>query len=108
MNPKEGVIELMIISAVVVLLSLGGIVWDVTSRLLFNGIDGIMLLLVCLMMGGVFSLFMLSIARTAGMLESFKLLQRKAAESPAPSPAPAASPAPSASSSASPSAEPQE
>jgi hypothetical protein len=101
MNPKEGVIELMVICGVVVLLSLGGIVWDVTSRLLFNGIDGIMLLLVCLTMGGVFSLFMLAIARSAGMLESVKLSQRKAAD------APAASPAPAASSSASSSAEPQ-
>lgn len=104
MNPKEGVIELMAICGVVVLLSLGGIVWDVTSRLLFNGIDGIMLLLACLTMGGVFSLFMLAIARSAGMLESFKLSQRKPAESPAPSP----SPAPSASSSASSSAEPRQ
>ncbi len=89
MNPKEGMIELMIISAVFVVLSVGGIVWDVFSRLLFTGIDGIMLLLVCLMMGGVFSLYMFVLARRAGMLESFR---RKRAEALAQSAAPAGNP----------------
>lgn len=89
MNATQGMIELMIVSAVFVLLSLGGIVWDVWSRLLFSGIDGIMLLLVCLMMGGVFSLYMFVLAKRAGMLDS---LQRKRAAAPVQSAAPAGNP----------------
>ncbi len=98
MSPKEGVLERMTMSAVVVLLSLGGIVWDVGSGLLFSGIDGIMLLAVCLMMGGVFSLMMLNVARSAGLLGSIKRFGRKRAEAPAA--ASAASPASSSPSSA--------
>ena len=38
-----------------ILISLWGIVWDITSGLITSGIDGIMLLLIALMIGGIFS-----------------------------------------------------
>jgi hypothetical protein len=52
-------LEVGVIALVMVLLSLLGVVWDIASGLLISGIDGIFLLLVCLMMGGVFSLQLL-------------------------------------------------
>lgn len=79
MNPKRNQIELAVISALFVLLSLWGVVWDVNSGLLASGIDGIMLLAICLMMGGVFSLELLLIAHRAGWV---KLPARKSAAVP--------------------------
>jgi hypothetical protein len=55
-------LEVGVIALVMVLLSLLGVVWDIASGLLISGIDGIFLLLVCLMMGGVFSLQLLYLA----------------------------------------------
>ncbi|MFZ0211159.1 MAG: hypothetical protein WBE20_10995 [Candidatus Acidiferrales bacterium] len=49
-------IEVLAFSVVLVLLSLLGLIWDVTSGLIASGVDGILLALVCLMMGGIFSL----------------------------------------------------
>lgn len=95
MNPKTNQSELAAISGLFVLLSLWGIVWDVTSGLLASGIDGIMLLAICLMMGGVFSLELLLIAHSAGWV---KFPARKsAAAPPATAKAPASTKAPAAS-----------
>ncbi|HEV2222605.1 MAG TPA: hypothetical protein VGR84_06345 [Candidatus Acidoferrales bacterium] len=52
-------IEVTIFSLVIIALSLLGLIWDVTSGLVTSGVDGIFLLLVCLMMGGIFSLQLL-------------------------------------------------
>ena len=52
-------IEVSAIALVMLLLSLLGIIWDIASGLIVSGIDGIFLLLVCLMMGAVFSLQLL-------------------------------------------------
>ena len=52
-------IEVAVFAFVIVILSLLGLIWDFTSGLLTSGIDGILLLLVCLMMGGIFSLQLL-------------------------------------------------
>jgi hypothetical protein len=51
--------EVGVIGLVMLLLSLLGIVWDIASGLITAGIDGIFLLLVCLMIGAVFSLQLL-------------------------------------------------
>ena len=52
-------IEVAIFSLVIVALSLLGLIWDITSGLITSGVDGLFLLLVCLMMGGIFSLQLL-------------------------------------------------
>jgi hypothetical protein len=52
-------LEVSVIGLVMILLSLLGIVWDIASGLIASGVDGILLLLVSLMMGGVFSLQLL-------------------------------------------------
>ncbi len=52
-------IEVAAIALVMVLLSVLGLVWDFASGLITAGIDGIFLLLICLMVGGVFSLQLL-------------------------------------------------
>ncbi len=51
--------EVGVIGLVMVLLSVLGLVYDFASGLITSGIDGIFLLLVCLMVGGVFSLQLL-------------------------------------------------
>ena len=56
-------LEVAIISLVMILLSVLGLVWDFASGLIAAGVDGIILLLVCLMIGGVFSLQLLLLAR---------------------------------------------
>lgn len=55
-------IEVAILSIVIIALSLLGLIWDFTSGLITAGVDGIFLLLVCLMMGGIFSLQLLILA----------------------------------------------
>jgi hypothetical protein len=56
MGVKRDMIEMAAFSAVMVLLAVAGIIWDALSRLLFNGVDGILLLLVCLMLGAIFGM----------------------------------------------------
>ena len=56
-------LEVAIISLVMIALSVLGLVWDFASGLIASGVDGILLLLVCLMIGGVFSLQLLLLAR---------------------------------------------
>jgi hypothetical protein len=53
-------------------LALIGIIWEITSGLLTSGIDGIMLLAICLMMGGIFSLMILVMVYQAGVLPFFR------------------------------------
>ena len=78
-----------------ILLSLWGIVWDITSGLLTSGIDGIMLLAICLMMGGIFSLMLVVMLWQAGLIPIFKPKAKEAKEaaSSKPAAAPAAKPA---------------
>ncbi|MGH9709136.1 MAG: hypothetical protein ACRD37_01135 [Candidatus Acidiferrales bacterium] len=49
-------IEVAVFAVAIVILSLLGLIWDITSGLITSGVDGLLLLLVCLMMGGIFSL----------------------------------------------------
>jgi bacteriorhodopsin len=95
MSFKSDIVELLILYAVLLILSLLGIVWDIWSGLLTNGIDGIFLLLVCLAMAGTFALMLLHTAKTMGLLKPVKLFHRKAAEEkPAEPAAAAANPGP--------------
>ncbi len=82
-------IEIVVISAVFILLSVWGIVSDFTSGLLMSGIDGIMLLFVCLMTAGIFALMLLVELQKAGIVPAFG----KAKAAPAAKPAAAAPPA---------------
>ncbi|HXO04761.1 MAG TPA: hypothetical protein VN884_03920 [Candidatus Sulfotelmatobacter sp.] len=94
-TPRANWIELSVVCALFVALALVGIIWEITSGLLTSGIDGIMLLAICLMMGGIFSLMILMMVYQAGVLPFFRA---KPAAQPAPkaaaaTPAPAAKPA---------------
>jgi hypothetical protein len=55
-------LEVGIFAIVMVLLSVLGLIWDFASGLIASGVDGILLLLVCLMIGGVFVLQLLYLA----------------------------------------------
>ncbi len=49
-------LEVGVIAIVMVLLSILGLVWDFASGLITSGVDGILLLLVCLMIGAIFAI----------------------------------------------------
>jgi hypothetical protein len=85
--PKSTALEISAICGVFILLALWGIVWDITSGLLTSGIDGIMLLIVCAMMAGIFFLIMLMELTKSGIIPTPAFLR------PAPKPAAAAKPA---------------
>ena len=75
---------------IAVLLSLAGLVWVIRGSVGFS-IDAIFLFLVCLSMGGVFSLMLLVQLKSMGMLPSFR---KKEAESAAPAAAKTAASSP--------------
>ncbi|HEV2490958.1 MAG TPA: hypothetical protein VGT03_14220 [Candidatus Acidoferrales bacterium] len=56
-------LEAAIFAAIIVILSVIGLVWDFASGLITSGVDGLLLLLICLMMAGLFSLQLLLLAR---------------------------------------------
>jgi outer membrane biosynthesis protein TonB len=89
-KPKANWIELSVVCAVFVALALIGIIWDFTSGLLTSGIDGIMMLFICLMMGGIFSLMILMMVHQAGLLPFFRAKPKATAETASKAPAPAA------------------
>jgi predicted lipid-binding transport protein (Tim44 family) len=80
MTSKAHRIEIGALCSAAILISLWGIVWDITSGLITSGIDGIMLLLIALMVGGIFSLMFAHMLWQAGLIPFWK-------------PAPAAAPA---------------
>ncbi len=84
MAPKSTAIQISAICGLFILLALWGIVWDITSGLLTSGIDGIMLVLVCAMMAGIFFLIMLMELTKSGILPTPAFLR------PAPKPTAAA------------------
>jgi hypothetical protein len=92
MTPKGNAVEVGITCAFFILLSLWGAVWDFTSGLLASGIDGIMLLFVCLMMAGIFGLMLLVTLKSAGLLPSLKRAEAGAAVAPTKAPTPAGQP----------------
>jgi hypothetical protein len=101
MTQKSNLFEMSALCVLFILLSLWGIVWDFTSGLLTSGIDGIMLVAICLMMGGIFSVMLVVMLWQAGLIPIFKPKEAKEGASAKPAaaakpatPAPAASPAP--------------
>ncbi|MGA9570706.1 MAG: hypothetical protein WBS17_11500, partial [Candidatus Acidiferrales bacterium] len=93
MTSKAHRIEIGAICAAVILLSLWGVIWDISSGLLTSGIDGIMLLLIALMIGGIFSLMFAHMLWQEGLLPFFKPAPAVAAPAKPATAAPAAKPA---------------
>ncbi len=85
MSVPRGIPVLVAICLVVILLSALGIFSDFATRLAFD-IDGLLLLAVCLMMGGIFTLMLLLIAKDAGWVK----FPRKKAEAAGNKPNPGA------------------
>jgi predicted lipid-binding transport protein (Tim44 family) len=104
MFDRQNNLVLLAICVIFTLLALAGIVWDITSGLLTSGLDGIMLIMICLMIGGVFSLEVLLVADDAGWIKLPNLIPPPAPVKPKPAAAavaskptaaaPAAAPAP--------------
>ncbi|MGB9008113.1 MAG: hypothetical protein WCC18_05820, partial [Candidatus Acidiferrales bacterium] len=90
MTQKSNLLEMSALCVLFIILSLWGIVWDFTSGLLTSGIDGIMLLAICLMMGGIFSLMLVVMLWQAGLIPIFKPKAKEAKEAAKPAAAPAA------------------
>lgn len=82
MNRKQNWLELAILSAFLLVLSVFGLVWDFTSGLLSSGIDGIMFAAVCLLMALIFAGMLVVQLWEAGILPSF-VRKKKAAEASA-------------------------
>jgi hypothetical protein len=90
MTSKAHRIEIGALCTVAILISLWGVVWDITSGLITSGIDGIMLLLIALMVAGIFSAMFAHMLWQAGLIPFFKPAP---AAPPAKAAAPAAKPA---------------
>jgi hypothetical protein len=86
MEPRKEALALAGICAIVVLFSLGGLVWIFFSGMGLS-IDAIFLVLVCLMMGGLFSLMMLVQLKGAGLLPPLKWPRREKSAAAEASPA---------------------
>lgn len=61
-------IEVALFAVVMVILAVLGLIWDIASGLIGSGVDGVLLLLICLVIGGVFSLQLFLLARQNGLL----------------------------------------
>lgn len=84
MDPKKNHLNMIAISLFFLALSLVGIVWCITSGLLLSGVDGILLVIICLMMAGVFALQILLSALEAGWIKRPAKDKKAAAASSAP------------------------
>ncbi len=102
MTSKAHRIEIGVLCSAIILLSLWGIVWDISSGLLTSGIDGIMLLLIALMIGGIFSLMFAHMLWQEGLLPFFKPAPAVAAPAKAATAPAAAKPATPATATAAP------
>jgi predicted lipid-binding transport protein (Tim44 family) len=101
MTSKAHRIEIGALCSVAILISLWGVVWDITSGLITSGIDGIMLLLIALMIAGIFSAMLAHMLWQAGLIPFLKPAPAAAPAKPAAS-APAAKPAAPAAATAAP------
>jgi hypothetical protein len=82
MSPQSRYPEIAICS-VLVFLSVAGVIWYEESGLLKRDIDGLLLLSICVLTGSIFSLQLISIARSAGWfksLVSYRVKQRSPSE----------------------------
>jgi len=71
-EPNFSNVPELAICSVLALLSLWGIIWYETSGRLKGDIDGLLLLSICLLIGGIFSVRFLMIVRSAGRLKSLQ------------------------------------
>jgi hypothetical protein len=85
MTKQQGVVGLLGMCAVVLVLSVAGLASDFVTHLVGN-IDGLLLLMICLMMGGLFSLMLFQMAREESWLPS--LHKKQSAGSSAANPGP--------------------
>jgi predicted lipid-binding transport protein (Tim44 family) len=99
MTSKAHRIEIGALCSVAILISLWGVVWDITSGLITSGIDGIMLLLIALMIAGIFSAMLAHMLWQAGLIPFLK-------PAPAAAPAKAAAAAPAKPAASAPAAKP--
>jgi hypothetical protein len=95
MGERLEVAELAAVCIIVIMFSIGGLVWAFFDGLLYPHIllDGLLLVLVCLLMGGIFSLMLFQLAKAEGWLAHLPFLRKKvqtqaAASSPADPPRP--------------------
>jgi hypothetical protein len=65
-NTLKAALSLLGICALIILLSLAGLASDVLSRLL-TSVDGLLLLMVCLLMAGLFFLMLVVLAWESGL-----------------------------------------
>jgi hypothetical protein len=88
MSLPRGILSLVAVCAILIVLALLGLVFDFTTLMEFHpSIDGLLLLSVCLMLGGIFSLMLFSLAKAEGWLDRLPLVGKK---QPAPPPTDAA------------------
>jgi len=92
MTPRSNYLELIVACVFFILLCAVGILWSISSGLLVSGIDGIMLVFVCLLMAGIFSLMIFLLLIQARILPQFGHSKSKAVAAPAPKPAAQPSP----------------
>jgi hypothetical protein len=83
---REEGLGMLAYCAIVIVLSLAGLVAAFLTRLV-TSIDGLLLLMICLMMGGLFSLMLFLTARDEGWLPSRH--KKQEASAPAANPGPA-------------------
>lgn len=81
MNPKREQVVLAGLCLLVMLLSLAGLVWAFLTGLLYPhlNMDGLLLVLICLTMAGVFKLMFFSVAKSAGWFDAYAIFRRKKA-----------------------------
>jgi hypothetical protein len=99
-------IEIGALCSVAILISLWGVVWDITSGLITSGIDGIMLLLIALMIAGIFIAMLAHMLWQAGLIPFLKPAPAAAAPAAKPAAAKPAAPAATAAPAAKPAAPP--
>jgi len=76
MSGQRAILGLAGVCLIVLVLSIAGLVADFSSHLEFN-IDGLLLLGVCLMMGGTFAVMLLLIAKEYGWLGRLPLHRKR-------------------------------
>ena len=67
MNGKENPIELLVICAVMLVLSILGVAGGLSPRL-FGGLDGLLIIAICLMMALIFAVLLFVLAKERGWL----------------------------------------
>jgi hypothetical protein len=69
MSTQNRILGTVIACVIVIVLSVVGLASDFTTRLI-SSVDGLLLLMICLMMAGIFSLMAFVLAKEAGWLPS--------------------------------------